>query len=176
MTTELLRIGRRLVVEQPAAGELQLRVSEWAGAPWLAAPLALVGAPLAVWSAIEGHTIELGGAVVACWFAALALWLWARGRRDVHLRRTAAGVAVSAVAGAGPLGRLTECEMDGDPALEVRPAPAPPDAPATPDPGADLVLVCGDSTLHLARLFGPRTARLEAGRERLTQALIPALP
>lgn len=141
-----MRIARGLTIEDAGGGGVRVLARDWPWAGWLAAPALAAGVPLAAWSAVTGHGIELGGAAVFCAFGAVSGWLAAARRRDVVIR---AGSA-SGREGAGPFARDVAFEWTGAARLEIRPFPVPDGAPRLDDRGGDLLLVAGPGELRLA--------------------------
>lgn len=147
---------------------------DWPWAPWFAAPCALLGAPLLVWSVVGGHGVEAGGSIVFVAFAVFAAALSARGRRDVVVVRDARGVRVRGTEGAAFFARPVDAVHVAGAVVAVDPFPVPPGAPDLPDRGGELVVRDGTARTVLARAAGKcGAARLSGAAREVERALDP---
>ena len=166
-----MRVARGLSLDDAGDGAMRVRACDWPWAGWLAVPPLLLGLPLVVWSAVNGHWIELGGGLVFVAFGALCALLAAARRRDVVV----GAASVRGREGAGPFARAVDVAWTGAARIDVRPFDRPEGAPDLADRGGDLVVVAPDGEFLLARRAGRGWREtLTSARARLL-ARIPAL-
>jgi hypothetical protein len=129
------------------------------------------GLPLAAWSAVNGHWIELAGGLVFVAAGTLCAVLAAARRRDVVV----GAASVRGREGGGPFARVVDVAWTGAARIDIRPCERPEGAPELADRGGDLVLVGPGAEFLLVRRAGRGWREtLESARAHLLSR-IPAL-
>jgi len=153
---------------------LAIDARDWPLAPWFALILAVLGAPLTVWSVIEGQLIEGGGGLVLCAFAGLCAVLGLKHRRRVEIlpaRGEGEVTRVRSREGIGPFRREFEHALKSGATARVLPFERPAGAPELSDRGADLVVEQDGLRVHVARCVGAGWDELETVRARIAAVL-----
>jgi hypothetical protein len=164
---------RFVIVRADGPGAMRVVASDWPLAALLGGAILLPGLAVLVWSIVDGHAVEGGGAVVFVAMGLFALRLGMRHRRELTITRDGTGLRVCGVEGAGPWRRGLDLRLGGSAAARVDPLPGAADARTAdgaclPDRGGDLVLSDGVLSVRIARGVGPAgTAQLAAARAAL---------